>query len=258
MPREIMYRAQTKSVTINTQNSNLDGTGPITSIITAASNGTLIKTLIIKAQVSTTQGMIRLYVNSGGQNRILSEINVSSVAASGRDDSFYKELQLDYFLKSGDALEVSTQTNDTLNIYVDALDVSYYPTYREDTIYYVANTGVNSVSVANANLDGTGTIVSIITGAAMGTLISSIIVKGQMTTNPGMVRFFSDDSGSWKLFAELPIPAVIQGATEQSFVREIICLGGMTIGSGVSIGAATDRNETFSVIIEGTDWDYLP
>jgi hypothetical protein len=258
MPREIIYAARNASVTINTSNQDLDGNGAMSSLITASSNGTLIKTIIIKAQVTTQPGMVRFFINSGGSKRLLTEITISTVTISSRDASFYEIIQLGYLLKAGDSFEVSTETNDTFNIIMDALDISYYSTYREDTAYVNANTGVNVVSTANGNLNGGGAIQSIITGGGQGCVISSIIVKGQMTTSPGMVRFFIDDSSGWVLFAELPIPAVTQGATQQTFIRELISYGSMTIGPGVIIGASTQVNQTFSIIMEGADWDYLP
>ena len=45
--------ANTGFVTISTANSNLDGTGTTALLLTAGNNGTLVKTLIIKAQNNT-------------------------------------------------------------------------------------------------------------------------------------------------------------------------------------------------------------
>ena len=63
MAEETQYVANTGMQTISTANSNLDGTGTLSSaILTGSANGTLIKTVTVKAQVTTTQGMVRLYI----------------------------------------------------------------------------------------------------------------------------------------------------------------------------------------------------
>ncbi|MFN8331326.1 MAG: hypothetical protein U0T81_08930 [Saprospiraceae bacterium] len=55
-------------VTISTANSNLDGTGTTTLLLTAGNDGTLIKSLIIKAQTSTSQGMIRFFIKNASNS----------------------------------------------------------------------------------------------------------------------------------------------------------------------------------------------
>lgn len=58
--------------------------------------------------------------------------------------------------------------------------------------------GVASVSTANTNRDGTGTIVDIITGAASGTRINEVVVKA--TANPAdsiVTLFIYDGSTAW-------------------------------------------------------------
>ena len=62
MAAETQYTANTGKVLISTANSNLDGTGTLGTVLTAASNGTLIKAITVKAQVNTTEGMVRLFL----------------------------------------------------------------------------------------------------------------------------------------------------------------------------------------------------
>lgn len=61
-----------------TANSNLDGvTGSYKNVVAGSLNGTLIKTIIVKAIVSTTtDGMVRLFVQKGSIVTILMEIPV--------------------------------------------------------------------------------------------------------------------------------------------------------------------------------------
>lgn len=65
--------------------------------------------------------------------------------------------------------------------------------------------GVASVSTANTNRDGTGTIVDIITGVAAGTKINEVVIKA--TGNPAdsiVTLFIYDGTTSW-LFDEIDL-----------------------------------------------------
>ena len=65
--------------------------------------------------------------------------------------------------------------------------------------------GVASVSTANTNRDGTGTIVDIITGVAAGTKINEVVIKS--TGNPAdsiVTLFVYDGTTSW-LFDEVDL-----------------------------------------------------
>lgn len=69
----------------------------------------------------------------------------------------------------------------------------------------VPRIGVGSVSVANTNRDGTGTIVTIITGASTGTRINEVVVKA--TGDPAdsvLTLFVNDGTTSW-LFDEIDL-----------------------------------------------------
>ncbi len=60
---------------------------------------------------------------------------------------------------------------------------------------YTANTGMATISTANANLDGTGTLATVLTASANGTFIKSVIVEAKGTVNIGMVRLFVKSPG---------------------------------------------------------------
>ena len=45
-----------------------------------------------------------------------------------------------------------------------------------------ANTGMVNIATANANLDGTGALTGLLTGAANGTIINSVIIKATQAT----------------------------------------------------------------------------
>lgn len=119
-------------------------------------------------------------------------------------------------------------------------------------VNYTANTGKGLISAANANLDGSGTIVSIITGASNGTYIQTITITATGDVTRGMVRLFlSDDALFTKLIAEIDIPETTVSNTDKAFsvTREV----NFYLKSGYSIYASTQNAESFQVFAEGLD-----
>lgn len=234
---EYLFNSSLGLNNISTANSNLDGSGAIATIITGAAKGTLIKTLIVKAQTNTSQGIVRLFVKkSGGSNFLISEVLVPQINKSGRDLSFYKVIPLNYTLETGEELNISTQNADTFNLIAEAFDISYIanPTYVGSSIEYVSNCGTGLIDVANPNLDGSGTMTQIFmagpTGSGyVGCVVNSIGIKALQTTTPGMVRLFLKDNvgGTAILFCEVVIPSVVQSATTPAFLIDAIRQGSL-------------------------------
>jgi hypothetical protein len=270
MKSETKYIAHTSWVVISIANSNLDGiTGTYYDVVRANSNGTFIKTLIIKSQVTTTSnGMVRLFVKNGTPNNnvnLLKEIPIPIVKRSGRDSSFYISIPLKYTLDHGDKLLASTENGNAINVIAECFDWHYQsPTPVVDTIQYVANTQGEKITTANPNLDGTGSLVNIFTADTAvngfsGCAILSIRIKANKTTSPGMVRlFFLDDQlGSRPiLFCEVIVPALTQNGMNPAFSHEVIMQGKLLLQCGYSILASTEIKDTFSVIVKGIDWKY--
>jgi hypothetical protein len=119
---------------------------------------------------------------------------------------------------------------------------------------YIANTGVATISVANANLDGTGTFVSVITGAGNGTLIKKLYVKATGATTEGIVRFFIDNGSNKRLIHEVDVPAITNTGVAPSFETEIEF--NFSLAANYVLLASTQNAETFNVIAEGLDWLY--
>lgn len=260
MAAETQYTANTGMVTISTANSNLDGTGTLGTLITAASNGTLIKRISFKATGNTTQGMLRLFIYDGTNTRLVQEIEVPAVTKSAQDHSFETTIQCNYRLKSGYVLKVSTQNAETFNVIANAANWAYYSTsVRPESTNYTANTGNAVISTANSNLDGTGTLGTVLTAGASGSgwkgcLIESITVKATVSTNYGMVRIFLFDGTNTKLLTEVEVPAVTKSSVAQSF-SAVLPLG-FELQAGWSIKASTQLAESFVVTAEGLDWTY--
>lgn len=119
-------------------------------------------------------------------------------------------------------------------------------------VKYTSNTGMGLISTANSNLDGTGTIVTIIIGASNGTYIETISVKALGNTTKGMVRLFLTDGSTFTdLVAEINVPAKIQSSVDQSFSSTIRV--DFMLKSGWSIAASTEKGESFAIVAEGLD-----
>jgi hypothetical protein len=77
---------------------------------------------------------------------------------------------------------------------------------------------VATISTANTNRDGTGTITSVFTAGANGSRVERIEIKANATTTAGMVRLFrKKGAGAWKLWREYAITAVTPSASAVTF-----------------------------------------
>ena len=265
MAAETQYTANTGLVAISTANTNLDGTGTLGTLLTAAANGTLVKSVTIKATTNTTQGMIRLFVYDGTNTRLVSEIEVDAVTKSTIDETFEKYIELNLKLKSGDLLKVSTQNAETFNVIAEGLDWAYYATsVRPESANYTANTGMVAISTANSNLDGTtGTYGTLLTAGASATYkgcqIESITIKATSdVTADGMIRIFVQDSGatSTKLLTEISVPMTARSGTVRSFAYQINFPCSLNIQAGYKLLVSTETAQSFHIMADACDWKY--
>jgi hypothetical protein len=116
--------------------------------------------------------------------------------------------------------------------------------------------GHGQVSVANANRDGTGTLVDVLTGATNGTRVQRITVKATVTTTAGMVRLFLYNGSVTRLWKEIEVTAITPSATVKSFANEIELFGELALHLPANhiLRAATHNAETFNVIAEGGNY----
>lgn len=265
---EFLYTASMSFGIVNTANANVNGTGSVITIITGGASGTLVKSLIVKSITNTAVGMIRIYVSTGAGTNLLMELNVPPVTKSSRDPAYYNIIPLNYTLASGEVLLASTEVGNTFNVIAEAFDISYAATaaFLNSTLKYVWNQSSKTVTTANTNLNGTGNMVQILVADSVGNgysgcVITSIKIKAQQTTNPGMVRLYvADTSGGANppmLFCEVVIPAMTQGATTKTFGHDAIFRGSLCIPPSWSIYASTELTETFSIVIDAKDWKYV-
>lgn len=263
MAEETQFTANTGMVTISTANTNLDGNGTLGTLITAAASGTLVKTITIKAQTNTTRGMVRLFVYDGTNTRLLQEFNIDPVTKTANNPTFEFQSEINFTLKSGWLLKVSTHRAETFNVIAEGMDFTYYATsVRADTTQNTAVNGRCSIATANANLDGTGTVGTAYTAGASatykGSSIRTITVQSTVNVTSGMVRLFvQDGSSNKKMLMEIPVNTLTKSSLISAYERTIVFDNDFDLQAGYSILASTEIAETFKVIIEGRDYNYV-
>jgi hypothetical protein len=105
------------AVNIATANPNRDGTGTVGTLYTAPANGARIDEIKIKAKVTTTAGMIRIFLHSGTAYFLLAEVLVTAITASATVAAFETSLyELGLVLKSGWSIRVATEKAESFDI----------------------------------------------------------------------------------------------------------------------------------------------
>lgn len=264
-----LVAANTGIATINAANPNLDGTGSITSIITGASNGTIVKSVTIKALQQVRTGMIRLFIGPDTSHATLyKEIPVPTTPELEQTptpgpilQTFEIKLDGGLKLKPDHHLYASTQNAYAFCIIAEGLDWEYPDPVPDVCCNFKQESAVVgnvNFSTPNTNLDGSGSIASAFTspGSSNGSLITGITIKALQSTNEGMVRIFlSADGGStYKLMREILIPETIQSGFEPSF--KYVIDEPFYLQPTYSIGVSTQLAQAFGVVVEATSWTY--
>jgi len=115
--------------------------------------------------------------------------------------------------------------------------------------------GMVEIDTANTNLDGTGTIGTVLTGSTDGTRVTKIRIQATVTTTAGMVRLYIDD-GAIYLWKEVVVDAItIDADTEAfSYILELFGERALVLPSGYILKASTNIGENFNVIAEGGNY----
>ncbi len=264
MAEETQYTGNSGVAILTTANSNLNGTGTLATILTGASNGTLIKNLFIKLRVTSTSGMVRFYIDdaTGSNIRLLTEVKVPARAQASTSTTFEARIPINFCLKAGYILKASIQNAQSTIVYAEGLNWAYYATsVRHDTTLYTANNGIAQISTANNTLTGGTTVQICAAGASAsgfkGLSISEITIKGSVSVNPGMVRIWAKTTGAVKyVLWEIPVPTVTKSGTDQTFTHTIVFDNDFELPADWSLWASTELAENFNVIAIGNDWKY--
>jgi hypothetical protein len=70
------------SVNVATANTNRDGSGTVATLITGASTGTRIAELVVQARVTTTAGMVRIFLYDGSTFYFFDEVSIAAATVS--------------------------------------------------------------------------------------------------------------------------------------------------------------------------------
>ena len=112
--------------------------------------------------------------------------------------------------------------------------------------------GIAQVTTANANRDGSGAIVDILTGTANGTRVDKVYIKAVGTTTAGMIRFFLYDGTNTRLWKEVIVSAITPSATVESFSSSFQT--DLILPSTYKLRASTEKTETFNIEAVGADF----
>ena len=70
------------AVNVATANTNRDGTGTVATLITGASTGTRVAEIVCQARVTTTAGMVRIFLHDGTTFYFFDEVAIAAATVS--------------------------------------------------------------------------------------------------------------------------------------------------------------------------------
>ncbi len=265
--------ANTGIASINTANSQLDGSGTITTVFTAGQLGAIVKSVTVKAVGAVTTGIVRLFIQSPNPaaSFLYKEVRIPITPVLSNTGTptpvlplFETVLTSDLKLEAGYKIGASTQVGDAFNIIVEGLDWEYPVTLPNTCCNFKqvsAVTGRNIVNVANPNTDGSGAKMIVFTapasGNSNGSFIKNITIKALGSTSiNGMIRLFVSGNGGndYFLMREISVPQTTQSAYEPSF-KHVIKLN-YYLQANYIIAASTQNAESFALTVEAEEWNY--
>lgn len=126
-----------------------------------------------------------------------------------------------------------------------------------------------TISTANAGRDGTGTLGTVMTGAARamggdpplagGSRVDALAISARGTTTAGAVRLFVHDGANARFIGEVIVPARTPGASLAAWSvrlnRDNCDFLPLVLAAGASLRASTERAESFDVqVLQGGDF----
>lgn len=111
-----------------------------------------------------------------------------------------------------------------------------------------------SISTANNNLDGTGSLTTILQGTNNGNSITSIDIKAVESTSQGMVRLYFSDGVNTKLFWESSVPSITQDEVTPTYHSNLQF--DFVLPTEYLIKASTQVGNVFQIITSSTSWKY--
>lgn len=117
---------------VSAANTARDGSGTIATVFTAGSSGSVIHRIVIRATVTTTGGMVRLFIHDGSNARLWRESVVSAVTVGAATEGFSEEMNLSGAASDGDpplvlptgySLRASTHNAESFNVIAEGGDL---------------------------------------------------------------------------------------------------------------------------------------
>lgn len=119
------------------------------------------------------------------------------------------------------------------------------------------NVSAVTISTANPNRDGTGTISTGWTAGASGGYVEQIFIKATGRTDPGMVRGFFHDGSAFFLRFEILVPLVIPDRLTPTFEATLTFPTDNSIGllldNTQTLRFSTDLGQEFDITVHGFD-----
>jgi len=113
-------RPKIAKCTIATANTARDGSGTIGLLYTAPAGGSKITKIWYKARVTTTAGMVRLFItdNAGNNIDLFEELSVSAITSSATVQSATGYVTYsDFQIEEGQRIYCSTEKAESINVF---------------------------------------------------------------------------------------------------------------------------------------------
>jgi hypothetical protein len=109
------------SVNISTANTNRDGTGTVATLIAGVSTGTRISEIVVKAKVTTTAGMVRVFLHDGTNFWFFDEISIAAATVAASTQAARVSIRYDNLILPSSSWSVRVSTHNAESIDVTAL-----------------------------------------------------------------------------------------------------------------------------------------
>lgn len=111
-------------VQVSTANTGRDGTGTAPQLIAGVADGTLVTKFRFKATVTTTAGMIRLFLSldGGTTKRLWAELDVAAITVGANtksDEEDYVPAEPLYLANTSAIVYASTHNAEAINVFAD-------------------------------------------------------------------------------------------------------------------------------------------
>lgn len=108
---------------VSVANTGRDGSGTLATLVTAGADGHLVYSIRVTATVTTTAGMVRIFVDTSGTIRLELEIPIPAITVGANTPAFSRELRRAdgsalLVLESGQILKASTEKAEAINVIV--------------------------------------------------------------------------------------------------------------------------------------------